>query len=44
VLTTKVVVTGKREENGEKLIDLACEVTNQDGEVKVSGTAVAVAA
>lgn len=44
VLTTKVVVSGKREENGEKLIDLACEVTNQDGEVKVSGTAVAVAA
>jgi acyl dehydratase len=44
VLTTKVVVTGKRSEGGEHLVDLECEVTNADGEVKVAGTAVAVAA
>lgn len=44
VLTTKVVVTGKRTEDGRKLVDLACEVSNADGEVKVAGTAVAVAA
>ena len=44
VLTTRVVVTGKRDEGGEKLVDLECEVANGDGEVKVAGTAVAVAA
>ena len=44
VLTTKVVVTGKRTEDGQKLVDLECEVSNGDGEVKVAGTAVAVAA
>jgi acyl dehydratase len=44
VLTTKVVVTGKRTEDGRKLVDLECEVSNGDGEVKVAGTAVAVAA
>jgi acyl dehydratase len=44
VLTTKVVVTGKRSEGGEHLVDLECEVANADGEVKVAGTAVAVAA
>lgn len=43
VLTTKVTVTGKREEGGEKLVDLECEVTNGDGEVKVAGSAVAIA-
>jgi len=43
VLTTKVVVTGKREEQGERLVDLECEVANADGQTKVSGTAVAVA-
>ena len=44
VLTTKVVVTAKRDEDGQKLIDLECEVTNGDGEVKVAGSAVALAA
>jgi acyl dehydratase len=44
VLTTKVVVTGKRDEDGRHLIDLECEVTNGDGEVKVAGTATATAA
>jgi acyl dehydratase len=44
VLTTKVVVTGKRTEDGEHLIDLECEVSNADGEVKVAGSAVAAAA
>ncbi len=44
VLTTKVVVTGKRSEGGQQLIDLECEVANGDGEVKVAGSAVAVAA
>jgi acyl dehydratase len=44
VLTTRVVVTGKRSEGGEHLVDLECEVANADGEVKVAGTAVAVAA
>lgn len=43
VLTTKVTVTGKRVEDGEKLVDLACEVVNGDGEVKVTGSAVGVA-
>ncbi len=43
VLTTKVVVTDKREEDGRRLVDLEIEVANGDGEVKVAGTAVAVA-
>ena len=43
VLTTKVTVTGKREEGSEKLVDLECEVTNGDGETKVAGSAVAIA-
>jgi acyl dehydratase len=42
-LTTKIAVTGKREEDGEKLVDLECSVANADGEVKVAGDAVAVA-
>ena len=42
-LTTRVVVTAKREEGGEKLLDLDCSVANADGEVKVQGTATAVA-
>jgi acyl dehydratase len=43
VLTTRVQVTGKRDEGGEHLIDLECEVTNGDGEIKIAGSAVAVA-
>jgi acyl dehydratase len=43
-LTSRVVVTGKREADGERLVDLEVTLANQDGEVKVAGEAVAVAA
>ena len=43
VLTTNVVVTAKRDEGGQKLVDLECEVANGDGQVKVAGSAVALA-
>ena len=43
VLTTNVVVTAKRDEGGQKQIDLECEVANADGQVKVAGSAVALA-
>ena len=39
VLTTEITVSGKREEGGEKLVDLNCRLFNQDGEDKVVGTA-----
>jgi len=39
---TKVVVRGKRVEEGEHLVDLDCSLANDEGEVKVSGEAVAV--
>ena len=42
-LSTRIVVTGTREVDGEKLIDLECSLANGDGEVKVAGEAVAVA-
>jgi len=42
-LTTTITVTGTREEDGEKLVDLECSLANGDGEVKVAGDAVAVA-
>ena len=42
-LTTKVAVSGKRTEDGENLVDLECSVANADGEVKVQGTATALA-
>ena len=38
---TKITVTGKRKENGASLVDLRCELMNQDGEVKVAGEATA---
>ena len=41
VLTSRVVVSGKRTEGGEQLIDLECSLSNADGEVKVAGEAVA---
>jgi acyl dehydratase len=41
VLSTKVVVTGKREEDGKKLVDLAVTLSNGDGEDKVVGEATA---
>jgi acyl dehydratase len=43
VLTTKIVVAGKRSEDGENLIDLECSLVNGDGQSKVEGSAVAVA-
>lgn len=39
--TTKIVVTAKRKDGGESLVDLDCQVLNQDGEVKLTGEAVA---
>ena len=42
-LTTKIVVTGTREEDGHTLVDLECSLANGDGEVKVAGEAVALA-
>src|SRR5580692_10096306 len=41
-LTTKIVVTGKRVEDGRNLVDLECSLANGDGEVKVVGEATAV--
>jgi acyl dehydratase len=42
-LTTSVTVTGKREEDGRKLVDVEVGLTNQDGEGKLSGSATVVA-
>jgi acyl dehydratase len=41
VLSTKVVVTGKREEDGKRLVELAVTLSNGDGEDKVVGEATA---
>jgi len=38
---TKISVTGKRKEGDQNLIDLDCQLLNQEGEVKVSGEATA---
>ena len=43
VLTTRIVVSAKRQVGDRRLIDLDCSVTNADGQVKVEGSAVAVA-
>jgi acyl dehydratase len=43
-LTCTAKVTGKREEGNEKLIDVECAVTNQDGVEVLTGTATAVCA
>jgi peroxisomal enoyl-CoA hydratase 2 len=43
-LTCTATVTGKRDEGGEHLVDLACAVTNQDGVEVLSGTATATVA
>src|SRR5437660_12630315 len=40
-LRSRIKVTAKRKENGSNLVDLECELANQDGEVKVSGEATA---
>jgi acyl dehydratase len=41
VLTSKIVVTAKREEGGKKLIDMAVTLSNGDGEDKLVGEATA---
>jgi len=41
VLSSKIVVTDKREEDGRKLVDLAVTLSNADGEDKVVGEATA---
>ena len=41
VLSSKIVVTGKREEDGKKLIDLAVTLSDADGEDKLVGEATA---
>ena len=40
-LTTKVVVTGKRTEGGQHLVDLDVRLFNQEGEEKLVGEATA---
>ena len=42
VLTTHVTVARKYEEGSEHRVDLECAVTNEAGEAKLSGVAVAV--
>jgi acyl dehydratase len=39
--STRIIVTGKRKEEGANLVDLECTLTNEAGEVKVAGEAVA---
>jgi acyl dehydratase len=41
-LTTKIVVSGKRVDEGNHLVDLEVSLANGDGEVKVVGEATAV--
>ena len=41
VLTAKATVTGKRDENGEHLVDLDLVVANQDGVQAITGSATA---
>jgi acyl dehydratase len=41
VLTTKITVTGKRSEDGRRLVDLDCRVVSAAGAVIVSGSATA---
>ena len=43
-LTTTVVVTAKREEAGQRLVDVDASLANQDGEIKVTGSATVIAA
>ena len=41
VLSSKIVVTGKREEEGRRLVDLSVTLSNGDGEDKLVGEATA---
>jgi acyl dehydratase len=43
-LTTAVVVTAKREEDGRRVVDVDASLANQEGEVKVAGSATVTAA
>jgi acyl dehydratase len=43
-LTTVVTVTAKREEEGQKLVDVEVGLVNQDGEGKLTGSATVLAA
>lgn len=38
-LVTRVVVTAAREEDGRRLVDVDCSLSNEEGEQKVTGTA-----
>jgi acyl dehydratase len=40
-LTAKITVASKRDESGDHLVDLECQVVNQDGESKLQGEATA---
>ena len=42
-LTTSVVVTDKRDEDGQKLVDVEVRLANQDGEAKLTGSATVIA-
>jgi acyl dehydratase len=44
VLTCTAKVTGKREENGEQVVDLGVSVVNQDGTQAITGSATAAVA
>ena len=41
VLSSKIVVTARRQEDGKNLVDLAVTLTNAEGEQKVVGEATA---
>ena len=41
MLKTRITVAKKHDENGEHVVDLECEVVNQEGESKLTGTATA---
>jgi acyl dehydratase len=41
MLSTRIVVTDKREEDGKKLVDLEVTLSNSEGETKVVGQATA---
>jgi acyl dehydratase len=42
-LTCTATVTGLREDGDDGLVDIDCQVANQDGEVKLTGSATAAA-
>ena len=40
-LISKTTITAKRSEDGKNLVELECELANENGEVKVAGEAIA---